>query len=84
MDDELTAFDFPDLIQVSNISFGDPISLNSIENTSTESINIADAESESIGKIHEYLDKDIADQDILLRKLLDFETTLNQHIKSPQ
>lgn len=80
MEDEFAAFDFPELIQMPSIDFGDPISLNSMEKSTLDSVS-SGSRDENIDKIHEYLDRDLADQDTLIKRMEDFEARLDRYLQ---
>jgi hypothetical protein len=79
MDEDFTAFDLPELKQVPSIGFEEPFSLNSLEDSSFSALETG---SGSIQKIHEYLDKDLADQRLIIDRLKEFERRLDEYIRS--
>jgi hypothetical protein len=84
MDEDFTAFDFPELKQAPNISFDDPFSLNSLEENSFEANFTLETKSDNIRKIHEYLDGDMADQRLIIDRLKEFERKLDEYIQHHQ
>ena len=49
-------------------------------NLNFEDIEKKDYDKSTIEKIYEYLDEDIAEQDVLLKRLLDFEKKLDMNL----
>lgn len=81
MEDEST-FEFPELFQLPPMPFDDPISLSSIDNTDPSSTQDPEPEDCNIAKIHEYLDRDLTDQESLIEKLRDFEARLDKYLQN--
>lgn len=82
MEDDSITLDIPELDQVPSIEFDDLASLSSVESRDGESPPSDEPASPNIAKIHEYLDRDLADQDALIERLKAFERTLDGYIQA--
>ncbi|AHL28937.1 hypothetical protein EHEL_060355 [Encephalitozoon hellem ATCC 50504] len=79
MDKDSITLDIPELDEIPTIELDGLGSLDSIENGSIDSSS-EEVDNSAISKIHEYLDKDLEDQDLLIEKLKAFEKKLDDHI----
>ncbi|AHL30113.1 uncharacterized protein Eint_060335 [Encephalitozoon intestinalis ATCC 50506] len=81
MDQDLITLDIPELNEIPSIGLDDLDSQYSVENESIDS-GSGEVDSTNIAKIHEYLDKDLKDQDLLIEKLKTFEEKLDSYINA--
>lgn len=79
MDQDSIILDIPELDEVPTIELDGLTSSNSIENESIDSAS-EEIDNATISKIHEYLDKDLEDQDLLIEKLKAFEKKLDAYM----
>ncbi|CCI73940.1 ECU06_0415 [Encephalitozoon cuniculi GB-M1] len=78
-DDDSTTLSIPELEEIPSIDLGDLDSLVSMENVSGDSPS-EEVDNANIAKIHEYLDRDLVDQDSLIEKLKAFEEKLDSYM----